>query len=483
MKLWKILLPVTLCLVLAVLFLPTTAHAATSGYYTYEVEDGEATITDCSTSISGNITIPSTLGGYPVTTIGEYAFYECTSLTGVTIPDSVTTIGNGAFRDCTSLTDVTIPDSVTTIGDEAFFYCTSLTGVTIGNSVTTIGDSAFLYCTSLTIVTIPVSVTTIGEDAFSWCSSLTSVTIPNSVKTIDDYAFYECSSLTSVTIGNSVTTIRKSAFYFCDSLTDVYYAGTEEQWDAISVSSGNEKLLEATVHYNIAVVPENEQHNTIATLTDADYLAFSAISYMDFSTGSTVKELLCGIGKWDAVFSEDQNITYSDLCGHIAQWRVDRTLLSNLSDLNGFYAIPFANGAGEVVLAYRGSVPPTDLSLDNAWDFLCDWIGNDLPMEIANMLGPQYSCAIAICNAAVDTYGIDHLVVTGHSLGGAWADVASAYSGCKGVTFNAVSVLDAVYNAKPAAMGRMFRGVNRWNLWIMRTGMIRWQAHLKGTGH
>ena len=133
-----------------------------------------------------------------VTTIGGYAFFECVSLSSVTIPDSVTAIGHFAFCVCNSLTSVTIPDSVTTIGDEAFYRCDSLTSITIPDSVTTIGESAFYNCDSLTSVTIPDSVTTIGDYAFWSCKSLTSVNIGDSVTTIGGYAFYKCASLTNV---------------------------------------------------------------------------------------------------------------------------------------------------------------------------------------------------------------------------------------------------------------------------------------------
>ena len=110
-----------------------------------------------------------------VTTIGAGAFFDCGSLTSVTIPDSVTTIGNWAFYSCESLTSVTIPDRVTTIGEEAFNNCYSLTSVTIPDSVTKIGNSAFAYCTSLTSVNIGDIVTSIGEFAFYYCNNLTSV--------------------------------------------------------------------------------------------------------------------------------------------------------------------------------------------------------------------------------------------------------------------------------------------------------------------
>ncbi len=222
---------------------------------------------------------------YSVTSIGSSAFFCCTSLTKIdvdsnnsvyasiggvlfnkyftkiiccpagkkeeyTIPDSVTEIGSYAFLNCTSLTSIIIPNSVTEIGSYAFCACTSLTSTTIPYGATHIGNFTFASCTSLTSTTIPDSVTSIGSYAFRGCTSLISVTIPDSVTSIGDNAFSSCDSLNSLTIGNNVTSIGEKAFYNCFSLTDVYYTGTEEQWNEVSISSDNDPLTSATIHYN-----------------------------------------------------------------------------------------------------------------------------------------------------------------------------------------------------------------------------------------
>ncbi len=228
-----------------------------------------------------SVTIPNS-----VTSIGESAFADCSRLTSVTIPNSVTRIDVGAFYRCSSLSEIivdgnnqnyssqdgvlfnkdktaliqypigntrtsyTIPNSVTSIGYYAFYNCSSLTSVTIPDSVTIIGEYAFEYCSSLTSITISNSVTRIGYFAFYNCRSLTSVTIPNSVTSIGGDAFAYCYSLTSVTIPNSVTSIGNSAFDYCYNLNDVYYSGSEAEWKAISISSSNECLTTATIHYN-----------------------------------------------------------------------------------------------------------------------------------------------------------------------------------------------------------------------------------------
>ena len=229
--------------------------AVLQAQFNYTTDNGTITITGY-TGPEGSVVIPGTINGLPVTRIGDRAFFQCSSLTSVTIPNSVTSIGAFAFYQCYVLTRVTIPNSVTSIGAWAFSGCQNLTSVTIPNSVTSIGDFAFDQCTGLIAITvdpanpayssadgvlfdkslttliqcpgakagsyaIPNSVTSIGGGAFSNCRGLATVTIPNSVTSIGGYAFQGCTGLTSITIPNRVSFIRDNAFSGCTGLTNV----------------------------------------------------------------------------------------------------------------------------------------------------------------------------------------------------------------------------------------------------------------------
>ena len=209
--------------------------------YTYTITGGAATITGY-TGPGGNVIIPATLGGYPVTTIGTGAFANCTSLTGVVIPDSVTKIAgrsnndeSGAFAHCTNLTSVTFGSGVTSIEYYAFKYCPSLTkvcisdlaawcGIAFGNSNANplyYGAALYLNGEVVTEITIPTGVSAIKSYAFCGCGRLQKVTIPDGVTSIGEYAFYNCAALTNVTISDSVTSIGSDAFYNCTSLRNV----------------------------------------------------------------------------------------------------------------------------------------------------------------------------------------------------------------------------------------------------------------------
>ena len=229
----------------------------------YEIKGDAVTITDCDEGVSGKLVISSTIEGKPITSIGDYAFKHCRSLTSIKIPDSVTSIGKEAFIGCKSLTSIKIPDSVTSIEGFAFDDCSNLTSITFGKNskLTSIANRAFRNCTSLTSITIPDSVTSIGNRAFSGCSAMTTIevgagnlnytdvngvlfntdktelhiyptgnrnanyNIPDSVTSIGEKAFQFCRSLTSITFGknSNLTNIENSAFYGCASLTSIQF--------------------------------------------------------------------------------------------------------------------------------------------------------------------------------------------------------------------------------------------------------------------
>ena len=218
--------------------------SASEGLF-FSLQENEYTLIDIGTCEDTDIIIPKTYNGYPVSAIGDRAFADCSTLTRVTIPDSVISIRISAFGGCSELTSVTIPDSTTSIRDAAFYRCNKLASIILPNSLKSIGARAFEECSSLISITIPNGVTSIGNDAFSHCrelttiilnaenctnvnspifascSSLTDLTIGDSVKVIPPYAFYGCSNITNIIIPNSVTIIGSYAFKECNGLTNI----------------------------------------------------------------------------------------------------------------------------------------------------------------------------------------------------------------------------------------------------------------------
>ena len=233
----KSYLPVWL-LVIALLCGVTRAEAfEVDGIY-YDLNNEGAVVVSGDTPYSGDVVIPASINyfgeDFPVVSIGESAFWGCSGLTSIMLPESVTSIGESAFLGCANLEgivvseenpvyssldgvlynkdktellkwpdkklSVTIPESVTSIGDRAFYYCSGLTSITLPESVTSIGDYAFSYCSGLTSMTIPESVTSIGESAFEDCWGLTSVTIPASVERLGTGVFSSCVNLEEIIV-------------------------------------------------------------------------------------------------------------------------------------------------------------------------------------------------------------------------------------------------------------------------------------------
>ena len=223
-----------------------TAHDFEVGGIYYKIlseEDKTVEVTFKGTSYNqysneytGSVVIPESViyNGveYRVPSIGNNAFYNCTGLTSIEIPNSVTSIGNNAFSHCSKLVSVVIPNSVTTLGEYAFCGCNGLTSVVISSGITRLERSVFDSCYNLTSVEIPDGVTSIGKWAFSNCYALKSVTIPNSVTTIEEAAFSVCLELTNIVIPSSVTNIGARAFGQCNKLAGIVVDAENTVYDS-----------------------------------------------------------------------------------------------------------------------------------------------------------------------------------------------------------------------------------------------------------
>ena len=227
MKILKKLLYFLPIIILLSIFSAISVSAAdyTEGYYTYSVSNGEATITDVNTSISGNITIPSTLGGYPVTGIGSSAFAYCSGVTDVTIPNGVTYVGSRSFYSCSNLVSATIPPSLQLFNSEAFRGCSALKTVNISDlsawcesdfivNNSNAGSNPLGYGGTLYLNNTPVSGNLI---------------IPDGTKKIGDYVFFGYDNFTSITIPQSVESFGHQTFTNCRSLETIYISDLR-QW-------------------------------------------------------------------------------------------------------------------------------------------------------------------------------------------------------------------------------------------------------------
>ncbi|MHB1454762.1 MAG: leucine-rich repeat protein, partial [Saccharofermentanales bacterium] len=310
----------------------SVAAIESPGDYEVMLDNGQIEIIGY-TGIGGNIEIPSTICGYPVKGIGDWAFAENGSITGVSLPDGLTYIGNGAFYACSNLADATISDDVSTIGEMAFYACSSLAGVEIPAGVTSIGYSAFAGCTGLLSINVPYSVTLLYDGVFAGCTSLTQILVdpgnPN-YKSIDGVLFnktgsdllqYPGGKPGNYTIPELVTFIRERAFYGCNLLKSIAIPSTVIEWGgafrnsgltSVTFGSGTTSipafaftgcsgLQNVAIPYGVTDIGENSFQDctglqTVSlpdTLTDIWYEAFAGCSAL---TGIVLPDGLAYIG-------------------------------------------------------------------------------------------------------------------------------------------------------------------------------------------
>ncbi|MBR3552897.1 MAG: leucine-rich repeat domain-containing protein [Clostridia bacterium] len=206
-----------------------------------------------------------------VLNIDDSAFYECKSLKTISLPENLLELGNSVFHSCRALESVILPNKLSSVGNNTFYGCEKLKSIILPDSVKTVGYSAFNGCSDLSRAVFSNSVTEIANNTFRNCSSLTSFLVPNRVETIESSAFYGCSNLREVSIPKSVTTISTDAFSGCSRLKDVYYEGTEDEWSAIAISSGNNNLKNATIHFEADPSIWVPQGNGIYNLGEETY--------------------------------------------------------------------------------------------------------------------------------------------------------------------------------------------------------------------
>ena len=204
------------------------------------------TIVEATNTLSGAVSIPTLIEGFPVISVGNSSFDTCSLITSITIPAGVISIGTLAFADCSCLNSITIPDGVERIGAGAFYGCSALSSVALPDSVSVLGQNAFSLCSTLSSIAIPEGVQNIGAQTFFGCTNLTTVTIPNSVTNIERSAFYDCSSLTSLTIPDGVSSIGDFAFWGCSELATISLPASVESMGE-NVFSACSNLLEVAI--------------------------------------------------------------------------------------------------------------------------------------------------------------------------------------------------------------------------------------------
>ena len=188
--------------------------------WVYEVVDGKAVLSASTVpqATKGRVAVPEKLGGVPVAAVGDYAFYDCTKIAEISLPEGIESIGEHSFQDCTALVRVELPGNVSRIGYYAFTGCTALESVALPRKVTAVGNYVFFGCTALRNVDWPPGLEKIGNSAFSHCAALETVRLPPQLLRVGEYAFAGCANLREVGLPAGLEEIGKNAFSDCTAL-------------------------------------------------------------------------------------------------------------------------------------------------------------------------------------------------------------------------------------------------------------------------
>ncbi len=348
---------------------------------------------------------------------GEAPWYSyCSNIKTINIESGVTSIGHFAFHDCKNLTNITIPNNITTIGDYAFTSCSNITDITMPDSIVSIGEGAFLSCYNLASITLSDSITVIPAYTFDSCMKLASIIIPEGVTSIGECAFNTCDKLSSITIGSEMKDIGFGAFTDCFSITDIYYGSTEEDWDKISIRSGNDPLTGATIHFT---EPEPDEPtialgtcgdnltwtlyesglleiNGMGDMENYSYSSFPWYSYRSSITAVDIASGVTSIGDYAFCYCERiTTVTIPDSVKRIGEYVFGDcynlssiTIPAGIESLGdsafGWYAVPYYSGTLEQWEAVETS--SSDTSIDKRV-ILCG--GTDRPYYIPGTCGTR----------------------------------------------------------------------------------------------